>query len=106
MINYDLIPKSMIAKGYCLKELGIFEYAWTLDDIENIIVILDKKKIPILGGDVYRIHNKKICSTYDSWYINLSDEIDFYNKSYEKAISYISDYEKKNEGKFIYSIVF
>lgn len=106
MIKYDLIPQSIIDKGIFLKELGMFEYAWTSDNIRNIIAILDKKQIPILGGDVYKMNNGEICQTYDSWYINLSDECDFYTKSYEKAISYISNYEKMNEGQFIYSIVF
>lgn len=106
MINYDLIPQSIINKGIFLKELGVFEYAWIFDDIKNIIEIFDKKKIPILGGDVYKMVNGNICKTYDSWYINKSNECDFYIKSYEKAISYISNYEKRNEAQFIYSIVF
>lgn len=106
MIHYDLIPQSIIEKGIFLKELGIFEYGWTLDDIKNIIDILNKKQIPILGGDVYKINNGSIYQTYDSWYINISDELDFYTNSYEKAISYIFNYEKKNKGQFIYSIIF
>ena len=106
MINYDLIPQSIIDKSIFLKELGIFEHAWMFEDIKKIIDILDEKKIPILGGDVYKICNGKISQTYDSWYINKSEECDFPSKSYEKTVLYISEYEKRNEGHFLYSIIF
>lgn len=106
MINYDLIPQFMIDKGVSLRKFGIFEYAWMAKDINEIIDILYKKKIPILGGDVYKMSNGQICQTYDSWYINASDECDFYIKSYEKAMLYILDYEERNEGQFFYTIVY
>lgn len=106
MIKYDLLPQFILDNSISLKELGVFEYAWKSDDIKKIIEILDEKRIPILGGDVYKVENGKACQTYDSWYINISNEWDFYSKSYEKAMSYILNYEKKNKGKFIYSIVF
>lgn len=92
--------------GICLKELGISEYAWALEDIKNIICIFEKEKIPILGGDVYKIVNGTISRTYDSWYLNREDESYSYIKSYEKTISYISGYENGKEGEFIYSIIF
>lgn len=106
MVDYDLIPQSIMKEGKFLKEFGILEYAWTFNSIKEIICILNEKKIPILGGDVYKICNGKIYQTYDSWYINRSNEKFFYSKSYERTISYILDYEKRNEGCFIYSIVF
>lgn len=106
MINYEIIPKSIMDKSISLKELGIFEFAWNLDNVQSIIEMFLEKKIPILGGDVYKIVDGKIYKTYDSWYINKSDEDDFYHKSYEKARSYILSYEERNEGQFVYAIVF
>lgn len=106
MINYDMIPKRVMDKSISLKEFGILEYAWNLDDIKRIIVTFDINKIPILGGDVYKIVDGKVCPTYDSWYINKSAENDFYRISHEKTMSYILSYEKRNKGKFLYTIVF
>ena len=106
MINYNVIPKAIMDKSISLKEFGLLEYAWNLNDIKKIISILDIKKIPILGGDVYKIINGKVCPTYDSWYINKSAESDFYRISYNKTMSYILSYEERNKGKYIYTIVF
>lgn len=106
MINYDLIPKSILGEGKKLDVLGVNEYAFSFDNIKKIIEILKEKEIPILGGDVYLLSDEKIYSTYDSWYMNKSDEKDFFLKSYEKTISYISDYINDSEGQFVFSIVF
>ncbi len=106
MINYNILPKSIIDRSISLKEFGILELAWDVDDIKHIIDIFNASRIPILGGDVYRIINGKVCQTYDSWYINKSNEDDFYRKSNEKAMLYILNYEQRNEGQFVYTIVF
>lgn len=106
MINYDMIPKSIMDRSISLKELGILEYAWNVDDVKRIVATFDVNKIPILGGDVYKIIDSKVCQTYDSWYINKSSENDFYRISHEKTMSYILNYEKRNEGQFLYTIVF
>ena len=106
MINYEMIPKSIMDKGMSLKELGILEFAWNVNDIKRIIDTFSVKKIPILGGDVYKIIDGNIYQTYDSWYISKSDENDFCKISYEKTISYVLTYEEKNEGQFLYSIIF
>lgn len=106
MINYSIIPKSIMDKSISLKELGILEHAWYVGDIKKVIDILDIKKIPILGGDVYKIIDGKIYPTYDSWYINKSTENDFYKISHEKTTAYILSYEERNEGHFLYTFVF
>ena len=72
MINYDLIPKSILGEGKKLDVLGVNEYAFSFDNIKKIIEILKEKEIPILGGDVYLLSDEKIYSTYDSWYMNKS----------------------------------
>ena len=106
MINYDLIPQFILGEGKKLDVLGVDEYGFSFDNIKRVIEILKEKEIPILGGDVYLLSDGKIYPTYDSWYMNKSGEKDFFIKSYEKTISYISDYINDNEGQFIFSIVF
>ena len=106
MINYEIIPKSIMDKSISLKEFGILEVAWNVDDVKSIIYMFEKKEIAILGGDVYKIIDGKVCKTYDSWYINKSNEDDFCHKSHETALSYILSYEERNDGKFVYAIVF
>lgn len=105
-INYDLIPKSIADRRISLKGFGIAEYAWNAEDIKKIVNIFNENRIPILGGDVYKIVDGKVCKTYDSWYINRTDEYDFCDRSHERTISYILSYEERNRGQFVYSIVF
>ena len=100
----EIIPKAMFEHGIDLKEIGINEYAWNRNNIEDIINILAKKKIVVLGGDVYRISNDNIQMTYDSWYVNNDGSEYFYIKSYVVALNYIDEYEKNNLGNFLYTI--
>ena len=44
MINYEMIPKSIMDKGMSLKELGILEFAWNVNDIKRIIDTFSVKK--------------------------------------------------------------
>ena len=106
MIKYDMIPKSIMDKGVSLKNFGILEFAWSMDDIKKIIASFAEKKIPIVGGDAYKIIDDKLYQTYDSWYIDKSSEGDFYKISHKRTIAYILNYEERNEGQFMYSIIF
>lgn len=106
MIKYDMIPKSIMDKGVSLKKFGILEFAWSMDDIKKIIASFAEKKIPIVGGDAYKIIDDKLYQTYDSWYIDKSSEGDFYKISHKRTIAYILNYEERNEGQFMYSIIF
>ena len=56
----SVISKELLKKGISLLSLGINEYAWDKDNIKDIFEELSKRKIGILGGDVYKIENEKI----------------------------------------------
>ena len=101
----SVISKELLKKGISLLSLGINEYAWNKDNIKDIFEELSKRKIGILGGDVYKIENETIKMTFDSWYMNKDSSEEFYQKSKLRALSYIEDYEKNNCGEFIYTIV-
>lgn len=92
-----------INEAISLSVIGINEYAWDFGCIVEIISILRRKKIPILGGDVFIIKNGIINTTYDSWYFNAKTDCD-YEDSYNKAINFIQIFEEK-EDKYVYSIV-
>lgn len=90
----SVISKELLKKGISLLSLGINEYAWDKDNIKDIFEELSKRKIGILGGDVYKIENETIKMTFDSWYMNKDSSEEFYQKSKLRALSYIEDYEK------------
>ena len=100
----NVIPKEIFEQGINLSKIGINEYAWKKQNIENIIKILSTRKIVILGGDVYKATNDNIEMTYDSWYINNDRSKGICFKSYIVALNYIEEYEKNNYGTFLYTI--
>lgn len=104
--RYGIIPKELLGKGYDLDVLGISEIAWKRKEIFLIIQLLQENKIPVLGGDVYSIKGEKIMLTYDSWFTNNDNGLDFISKSLDNAILYIANYENRNGNNFIYSLVF
>ncbi|MDO4477367.1 MAG: Imm40 family immunity protein [Clostridia bacterium] len=100
----NVIPKEMFKEGVDLSKIGINEYAWGRQKIESIVKILSTQKIVILGGDVYKVRNNNIETTYDSWYIDNDGSKDIYLKSYVVTLNYIDKYEKNNFGNFLYTI--
>ena len=90
----SVISKELLKKGISLLSLGINEYAWDKDNIKDIFEELSKRKIGILGGDVYKIENETIKMTFDSWYMNKDSSEEFYQKSKLRALSYIEDMKK------------
>ena len=104
--KYRIIPNDVINLGISLEKLGVNGLAWKKDEVKKIVEILRRKKIPVLGGDVYKIVNNKIQSTYDSWFLNNNGKLDFVDKSFKKTISYIEEYESVNCGDNIYVLVF
>lgn len=102
---YNILPKALLNSAIPLKEFGILDFAWNSTDIFQIIEIFESIKEPILGGDVYRFEEGKLFQTYDSWYLNNTNTPDFYLVSQKATQSYIKNYELKNAGHYVYSIV-
>ncbi|MDE6761315.1 MAG: hypothetical protein K2J90_11645 [Lachnospiraceae bacterium] len=108
MINekYKILPYDVVEAGLNLEYIGRFEYAWKKDEIIIILKILGEKGIPVLGGDIYKIIDGRVESTYDSWFINNDGASDFVERSLDKAISYIEKYEHINGDEYVYALVF
>ena len=81
----SVISKELLKKGISLLSLGINEYAWDKDNIKDIFEELSKRKIGILGGDVYKIENETIKMTFDSWYMNKDSSEEVLSKKQIKS---------------------
>lgn len=68
-------------------EIGFF-YA----DIFSVIELYKEKRIPIMGGDIYRKTNNAYKPTYDNWYFNKSETLNDY---VEESVQYAIEFLKK-----------
>lgn len=101
-----LIPNDIYIRGVNLeKELGIKEIAWGYTCIIKILDILFEYGYVVLGGDVYCQIDKKVETTYDSWYFNKKNFDTDSEESIKKAVDFVSAYYNKNGKDYIYSIV-
>lgn len=100
----ELFP-DLLEKSWSLAHLGIAEYAWEKTEIMKILGICRERKIPVLGGDVYKIRNGKAEVTYDNWFINDDGTSDHAERSIDAAVSYIKEYESIHGEDFVYTIV-
>ncbi len=101
----------IIYKAFPLMNYGIegsHEFAWKSENVFDAIEILQKKEIPILGGDVCYLKNGKIDYTYDNWYLTNDELEDGTEKTYKKTINYINNYIRvtKNDEKYLFVLVF
>lgn len=104
--KYKCLPQELSNFGYSLEHMGIYEMVWKSQEALKVIDFLSAKGYPILGGDVYSYNEKGIELTYDSWYINKTENESFVQESREKAFKYITEYAKNNGDNFLYCIVF
>jgi len=105
----DVLPNDLLDSAKALKQLGLQEIAWEHNDALRVMECLGDKGYLILGGDVYRLTENSLESTYDSWYINRDNSrswSEVVRESVEKGISYIAKYRELNGENFLYSIVF
>lgn len=113
-INYianlpDNFPKELIDLAKTLEHLKISELAWDFENAIKVIDFLNQNNCAILGGDVYKIVDENLDSTYDSWYFNRNEaksNQDFLHGSMIRAITYISKYHENNGNEYYYSIIF
>lgn len=99
----------MINSAKSLEHLGISEMAWDYQNAIKAVEFFCKYGYAVLGGDVYRIINGELHSTYDSWYVN-KDETklkgEFIEETRNRAIYYINQYYNANGENFYYSVVY
>lgn len=113
-INYktnlpENFPEELVNLAKPLEHLGISEMAWDSDNAIKVIELLNKNNYAILGGDVYKMVNGNLDSTYDSWYFNKNEtksNQEFLQLSSNRAIMYINKYNDINGQNYYYSIVF
>lgn len=101
--RYDIIPSQLLDSAINLMTLGIHELAWERKRIDEILKILSEYKKTVLGGDVYKIVDGTIVQTLDSWYVKSGTN---YLDSYTFTHNFIQDYETKNRGEFVFSLIF
>ena len=102
------LPPELIERSKSLVSLGFHEYAWYYIAALEVIDILVKAKIIILGGDVYIYENNVLKTIWDDWYFNPSElkpKEEEINNSGKKARDYIQSYVKRNGEQYLFSIV-
>lgn len=83
---------------------GGIEYAWTAEQVPELIEVLRTYNVPILGGDVYKYVDNKLEHTFDTWYLPLNDISNNIEKTFLYTSEYIKNYEN-NDGQFVYVII-
>ena len=99
----SFLPVEILQLGMLLEEMGISEIAWDYPVVTRVIEIAQKEKCFILGGDVYKVENEKVESTYDSWYANKSEVTT--EESLCKAKKFIENYHQKQGKGYLYTLV-
>ncbi|MBT9830305.1 Imm40 family immunity protein [Clostridium baratii] len=105
----DNFPKELIDTSKSLENIGVLELAWNKENSIKVIDFLNKNDYLILGGDVYKLIDENLNSTYDSWYFNkdkFSSNREMINASMKTAKEYINKYSEMNGQEYYYSIVF
>ena len=97
--KYRVIPEKLLKSAYDMRAFGIFEYAWRYIETLEVIKILEKEQIPLLGGDVYKIVGTKVEATSDSWYIAKTESI---LEGYNKSRNYLHNYKRNNGLNYLY----
>ncbi len=113
-INYkarlqDNFPKELTNLAQSLENIGISGMAWNLENPIKVINFLNENNYLILGGDVYKMIDGELNSTYDSWYFDKDkskSSQELLHESRNRAIEYIKKYHEMNGQDYYYSIVF
>ncbi len=105
--KYHLFLKN---NGISLIDQGFNETVLNKKKSLSAIEILRELKIPILGGDIYRLRltDNEIVCTFDSWYCQ-RDEYNSYDEylkySWDISYKYITAYNDNEDGSIFYCIV-
>ncbi|MCK4766074.1 MAG: hypothetical protein KAW12_28000 [Candidatus Aminicenantes bacterium] len=95
-------------EGYDLISMGVNGKALRQATALRAVEILEKNKIPILGGDILVIKNNTIDYTYDNWDCDeedFSEYEDYLQKSWAISRKYIHLFEDKDDAIYLYQIV-
>jgi hypothetical protein len=99
----------VISKGTYLKDkMGVNEWAFKRMDALDLVEIMKKFNMAILGGDVIRESNGKFEYAKDNWSNNRNiDEStdEFIKRSLQLSENYIKNYSEKQGWLYYYVIV-
>ena len=95
----------ILNKGIDLSEIGINDYAYNWECIGEVLDEIKRKKLIILGGDVYISGENGLILTLDTWYYNLTNSQSDCFQSIDKASDYICNYIEQNSGDYYFSFV-
>jgi len=76
--------------------------AWDYPVVMQIIESVQKEQCFIWGGDVYKMTNDKVESTYDSWYARSEMTVE---ESLGMAKKFIGNYYQKRGKRYLYTLV-
>ncbi|MBS0622495.1 MAG: hypothetical protein JSR80_06020 [Verrucomicrobia bacterium] len=108
MINL-YIKQKILEKAMPLTAFGMNDLTWEKEDAKNLINLLMRDDIGILGGSVYKIDSNHLIPMYDNWSCNPGEKekiSDFFLRSKIKASDYIDKYPVDSGEKIVFSIVF
>lgn len=107
MIKNELREK-IIKNSISLEKYGIHNLAWSKVDAQQLIHLIDKDKIGIFGGDVYKL-TSTLESLSDNWSCEPTEsesEDEFNARSKQESLKYIKNYPVEKGEKILFSIIF
>ena len=99
---------AILKVGRSLEDIGIRNWALTL---EQALIALDQfevEGIAILGGDVYELQEGALQSNYDNWHCDKrpnESKSDFMARSIARARAYITNYKGNQGVQYFFAIV-
>ena len=107
-IIWSIKIDKILNNGVSLESIGIKNWAFSKEKALLALGHLANLEVPVLGGDVCELTNGTIQYNYDNWYCDrLPNEsyIDFVNRSINKAIEYIEQYDSNDLDKIFFVFV-
>jgi predicted aspartyl protease len=86
---------TILSIGSPLWDIGVHNWALNRDEARTSILKLSGLKIPILGGEVYKIVDGCFELTYDNWFYSrkaLETDLEYLENSVHRALKYIENY--------------
>lgn len=102
------VREKIMAHSIILEKYGIDDLAWSKEGAQKLILLIEKDKIGLLGGDVYKL-TSNLEPLSDNWCCELSDsetEEEFYPRSKKESLKYIESYPVAKGEEILFSIIF
>lgn len=100
--------KKITKHAISLEKYEIHNLAWSKVDAQQLIYLIDKDKIGIFGGNVYKL-TSTLEAFPDNWSCESTDsesEDAFNNRSKQESLKYIKNYPFEEGEKILFSIIF